>query len=121
MANLITTNTFSDERGKLSVIDKILPFEIKRVFYIYDVNAKRGGHGHIRSKIALIALNGSIDILVQTPSEDLKYHLSKPDEILILEPEDWHEMDNFSKGAVLLVLCSHHYDKEDYFFEPYRK
>lgn len=121
MSNILKVPTFKDERGSLTVIDKVLPFEVKRVFYIYDVTSKRGGHGHIKSKIALIALNGSVDVIVQTPTKDEIYRLSKPDELLILEPEDWHEMDNFSKGSTLLVLCSHHYDKEDYFFEPYRK
>jgi len=121
MAKILQVPTYKDDRGALTVIDKSLPFEVKRVFYIYDVSSKRGGHGHIQSKIALVAINGSVDIFVQTPSKNEVYKLTKPDEVLILEPEDWHEMDHFSKGAVLLVLCSHHYDKADYFFEPYRK
>lgn len=120
MANILKVPSFIDDRGTLTVIDKILPFEVKRIFYIYDVTFKRGGHGHISSKIALIALNGSIDVIVQTPTKDVVYKLSKPDEVLILEPEDWHEMDNFSNGAILLALCSHHYDKKDYFYLPYR-
>lgn len=121
MANILIIPTFKDERGSLTVIEKVLPFEVKRIFYIYDVSSRRGGHGHIKTKIALVALNGSVDIYVQTPTQDETFKLSKPDEVLILDPEDWHEMYNFSKGSILLALCSLHYDKEDYFFEPYRK
>ena len=120
MATIIKAPTFSDERGNLTVIDKILPFDVKRVFYIYGVKSKRGGHGHFKSMVALISLNGSIDVFVQTPEKDLNYKLNSPDQVLILDPEDWHEMNNFTDGSTLLVLCSHHFDEDDYFYEPYR-
>lgn len=110
-----------DERGSLSVIDGHLPFEIKRIFYIYDVTSQRGGHRHIYNRMGLVVLNGSIDINIQTREEDICFHLSSPDQVLILDPEDWHTMDNFTKDSVLLVLCSHSWSKEDYIYEPYRK
>lgn len=121
MAKLIQVPTMRDERGALTVIDGALPFEIKRVFYIYDVTSKRGGHRHVHNRMGLVALSGSIEINVQTPNEDLHFHLKSPDQVLLLEPEDWHTMDNFTKGSTLLVLNSHSWDKEDYVYEPYRK
>jgi hypothetical protein len=119
MPKIIKIPTFTDNRGKLSVVDKLLPFEVKRVFYIYDVKEKRGGHGHKYSTVALIAINGPIRVKVENSEAVKYYHLNSPDEALILDPEDWHEMDQFDPGAVLLVLSSHHYDQADYFFEPY--
>lgn len=121
MAKLIQVPTKKDERGALSIIDGELPFDIKRVFYIYDVNSKRGGHRHVVTQMALVALSGSMEIYVQTPNEDLNFHLSSPDQVLLLNPEDWHTMDNFTKGSTLLVLCSHTWSKDDYVYESYRK
>ncbi|MBY0414160.1 MAG: FdtA/QdtA family cupin domain-containing protein [Bdellovibrionales bacterium] len=120
MATLIKVPTLIDERGSLTVIDQLLPFDIKRIFYIYDVAKKRGGHRHKTNKMCLIALNGSIEIHVQTPIENLVFTISSPDEVLVLEPEDWHTMDNFSKGSTLLVLNSHSWSKDDYIYEAYR-
>lgn len=121
MASLLKIPTMTDERGSLSVIDGVLPFEVKRVFYIYDVSEKRGGHRHKKNKMCLIALNGTIDIFVQTPFDTLTYTLSSPDQVLIIDPEDWHTMENFSKGSTLLVLNSHSWSKDDYIYEPYRR
>lgn len=121
MAKLINVLTMKDERGSLSVIDGQLPFEIKRVFYIYDVSSKRGGHRHIYNRMGLVALSGSLDVFVQAPNENFNFKLSSPDQVLILEPEDWHTMDNFTQGSTLLVLCSHSWSKDDYVYEPYRK
>lgn len=121
MANLIQIPTIKDERGTLTVIENILPFDIKRVFYIYDVGSKRGGHRHILNQMALISLNGSVEIYVQSSNKDFNFRLDSPDKVLILAPEDWHTMDNFTKGSILLVLNSHSWDKNDYVHEPYRK
>lgn len=119
MPKLITLKTHADNRGKLTVIEKDLGFEIARVFYIYDSNQTRGGHGHYKTRMALVALGGPIKISGQTPAHDFLFELTSPDQALILEPEDWHEME-MSDNSVLLVLASQQYSKEDYFFDKYR-
>ena len=120
MPLLKTLPTFKDERGSLTVIEKDLGFKIERLFYIYDVSAVRGGHGHRRTQMALIALNGTVEVSGQTPKDDFSFALTKPDQALILAPEDWHEM-SFSKGSVLLALASEPYSKDDYFYDKYRR
>lgn len=120
MAKLIAVRTFRDHRGSLAVIERELGFPVRRVFYIYDVKLPRGGHGHIRTKTALIALNGAVTVSGQAPREDFCFELVSPDQCLLLEVEDWHEM-KFSPGSVLLVLASEEYSADDYFYEKYRK
>ena len=120
MAKLINLPTFSDPRGQLTVFEKNIPFQIKRVFFIHDVTATRGGHGHKNTQMALVALSGSITVSGQTPSADFEFTLSHPSQCLVLSPEDWHEMHSFSENASLVVLASHEYDKDDYFTQRYR-
>jgi quercetin dioxygenase-like cupin family protein len=116
MAKLIKVPKYTDERGSLCVIEKILPFEIKRVFYIFDVKAPRGGHAHKKTKLALVSLVGECSVYVNNGKTKTTYKLTSPDELLILEPEDWHLLE-LSKNCVLLVLASEYYDKEDYIYE----
>lgn len=122
MAQLISIPHKTDHRGSLAIIEKILPFDIKRVFYIYNVpvTAKRGGHRHKKTRQALICLNGSCVIFNDNQKEKKDYLLNDPAQCLIIEPEDWHQMHSFSKGAVLLVLASEHYDEKDYIHEAYQ-
>ncbi len=117
LAEIIKLKTFADERGALTVIDKVLPFEIKRVYYIYDTKASRGGHKHKKNRQALISVAGSCQINVRTENGMKSYVLDSPEKCLIIEPGDWHTMDNFAKGTVLLVLASEHFDKDDYICE----
>lgn len=119
MAHLIDLKTISDYRGILTVIDKILPFEIKRVYYLYNVRKRRGGHRHKKTIQALICLSGSCEVFAADRSKEQEFLLDRPDKCLIIEPEDWHTMDNFSESAILLVLCSEHFDSEDYIDEKY--
>lgn len=119
MPELKTLKTFRDDRGALTVIEKDLGFKIERIFYIYDVTAVRGGHGHKTTRMALVALNGEIEVRGQTPDRDFSYTLSKPNQALVLEPPDWHEM-SFAPGSVLLVLASEPYSQDDYFYQKYR-
>jgi dTDP-4-dehydrorhamnose 3,5-epimerase-like enzyme len=124
MANLIDLKTFTDERGNLTVIEKILPFEIKRVFYIYGVdNSVRGHHRHKKTVQAIIALQGECRIInqggVELPIEE--FVLSSPSKCLIVIPEDYHWMDNFSKDCILMVFASEYFDVNDYIYEPYNK
>lgn len=119
MAHIITLPTFSDDRGSLSVVEKLLPFEIKRFYYIYDVKDKRGGHRHKKTIQALICLGGSCEIYVNNGEIEETVILDTPSKCLILDPKDWHTMENFSKGSTLLVFSSEYYDKDDYIDEEY--
>ena len=119
MAHIINFPTFSDNTGSLTVVEKLLPFEIKRFYYIYDVTALRGGHRHKKSIQALISLGGSCEIYVHNGQTEETYLLDNPDKCLILDAKDWHTMDNFSKGSTLLVFSSEYYDVNDYIDEKY--
>ncbi len=105
-------------RGKLSVIEKsINPFEIKRVYYLYDVPSDdyRGGHAHKNLNQFMIALSGSFEVKIDDGSNHKKIMLNKPNQGLLIPSGIWREMDNFSAGAVCLVLASEFFDESDYF------
>jgi dTDP-4-dehydrorhamnose 3,5-epimerase-like enzyme len=107
-----------DKYGSLVPIEATgeVPFEIKRVYYIFDVPAeiRRGFHAHKKLHQVLICIKGSVKILVKTPEEEQIFELSRPDEGLYIGPMIWREMYDFSSDAVLLVLASDHYDPADY-------
>ena len=122
MAHLIDLKTSTDARGSLTVIEKILPFEIKRVFYIYgvgDSSLVRGGHRHIKTIQALVCVSGKCSVFTDDGSKKDEFKLDSPHKCLVLEPEDWHTMSGFSKDSVLLVLASEYYDHKDYIKEGY--
>ncbi len=120
MAQLIHLKSFSDQRGSLTVIEKEIPFSIKRIFYIYGVDDSiRGGHRHHQTVQAAICIHGSCIVSNDNGKETQDYVLDHPERCLILFPEDWHTMHHFSPDAVLLVLASTPYDYTDYIFEPY--
>jgi dTDP-4-dehydrorhamnose 3,5-epimerase-like enzyme len=120
MAYLIDLTSFTDDRGHLTVIEKTIPFDIRRIFYIYGVDSSaRGGHRHKKTRQAAVCIQGSCHINNHDGSEVNTFALSKPDQCLILEPADWHTMDNFSSDAILMILASEYFDKNDYIFEPY--
>lgn len=121
MAYIINLPTFRDSRGSLTVVEKLLPFEIKRFYYIYNVTSKRGGHRHKKTIQALICLGGSCEIYVHDGKREETILLDSPSKCLILDPRDWHTMDKFSKGSTLLVLSSEYYDVDDYIDEEYPK
>lgn len=122
MAHLMDLKTFTDKRGNLTVIEKIIPFEIKRIFYIYGVdNSKRGGHRHKKTIQAAICLKGSCHIHNSDGIKEERFILDQPYKCLVLEPQDWHIMDNFTSDAILMVLASEYFDQNDYIFEPYNK
>jgi hypothetical protein len=114
MAYLLSLPKICDERGCLAVAEKLIPFEIKRFYFVYNVKAKRGGHRHKKTIQALICLGGSCDIFISNKEKEEIIVLDSPEKCLILNPEDWHTMDNFSNGSTLLVLSSEYYDKSDY-------
>lgn len=106
-----------DARGNLAIIEKeTIPFSIKRVYYLYDVpsDANRGGHAHKKLFQVLIALSGSFDILLNDGLNKKTITLNKPDKALLIPSGIWREMDNFSSGAVCLVIASEEFDEEDY-------
>jgi len=120
MAHLIDLKTFTDNRGNLTVIEKVIPFVIKRIFYIYGVDdSVRGGHRHHKTIQAAICIQGSCIISNNTGSDKQEFLLNAPCKCLILDPEDWHSMHHFSKDAILMVLASEYFDPSDYIYEPY--
>jgi dTDP-4-dehydrorhamnose 3,5-epimerase-like enzyme len=121
MANLIEIQTFTDSRGSLSVLEKNIPFDIRRVFYIYNVDdSVRGGHRHHKTIQAVICIAGSCIISNDNGVEKNSFILNSPNKCLFLQPEDYHTMHNFTPDAILLVLASEHFDPKDYIYEPYK-
>ena len=122
MAKLIQLDTFESDAGDLTVFEKILPGEIKRVFYIRgQAGHERGGHRHLNTWQALICISGSCRVFVDDKQNQEYYLLNSPEKCLLLAPQDWHVMDQFEEGAILLVLANTQYDKDDYIFEPYQQ
>lgn len=120
MAYLIDLKTFTDKRGNLTVIENVLPFPIKRVFYIYGVDDSiRGGHRHHKTIQAAICIKGECKIFNNDSNIEEHFHLNKPSMCLILEPKDWHQMYDFSDDAILMVLASENFDEKDYIFDKY--
>ena len=121
MANIISLKTLTDSRGNLTVIEKVVPFEIKRIFYIYGVDdSVRGGHRHKKTYQAAICIQGSCKIWNDDNIAQEMFLLDSPDKCLLLNPPDWHQMLDFSKDAILMVLASEYFEPEDYIYEPYR-
>tara|TARA_B100000524_G_C23578505_1_gene344491 strand:- start:79 stop:495 length:417 start_codon:yes stop_codon:yes gene_type:complete len=105
-------------RGKLSFIEKdIIPFKIKRVYYLYDVpnDAYRGGHAHKKLIQLMIPLSGSFEVSLDDGNKKIKLMLNKPDKGLLIPNGIWREMDNFSSAAVCVVLASDYFEESDYF------
>jgi len=120
MASLINLKTFTDERGNLTVIEKVVPFDIKRIFYIYGVdNSERGGHRHHKTVQAAICIRGHCVIYNNNGIDESTFVLDSPDKCLMIEPQDWHTMHSFSEDAILMVLASEYFDAADYIAAPY--
>ena len=120
MAHMIDLRTFSDTRGNLTVIEKVIPFDIKRIFYIYGVdNSIRGGHRHKSLVQAAICLQGSCVVDNNDGTKNETFVLDAPSKGLILEPRDWHQMRNFTPNAILMVLASEYFDPAEYIYEKY--
>lgn len=114
---IIEIPRIKDQRGTLSVIEKdTIPYVFKRVYYLYDVpsDAFRGGHAHKEQSEFLIPLSGSFDVILDDGSKKITHSLNKPNKGLLIVPGIWRELENFSSGAVCLVLASEVYDEADY-------
>jgi dTDP-4-dehydrorhamnose 3,5-epimerase-like enzyme len=122
---LIDLPKINDPRGNLTFIEggNHIPFEIKRAYYLYDVpgGAERGGHAHKELHQLIIAISGAFDIVLDDGRQKKRYHLNRSYFGLYVCPMIWREMDNFSSGAVCLVLASNLYDEADYYrdYEKY--
>lgn len=115
----IELSKFHDPRGNLSVIQSELdvPFNINRVYYLYDVpgGASRAGHANRRCHQFLVAMTGSFDVHLQNGDKKESFHLNRSYYGLYIPPMTWRDIDNFSSGAVCMALSSHPYDPEDYY------
>lgn len=107
-----------DPRGNLTFIEgsRHVPFEIKRVFYLYDVpgGAERGGHAHYSLEQFMVAMSGSFDVVLDDGTQHKRVHLNRSYYGVYIPPLIWREMDNFSSGSVCMVLASALYDEKDY-------
>lgn len=114
---IIEIDRIKDNRGNLAVIEKdTLPFTIKRVYYLYDVpsDAYRGGHAHIEQLEFLVALSGSFEVVLNDGNSKKSVTLNKPNKGLLIPTGIWRELENFSSGAVCLVIASGEFDENDY-------
>ena len=107
----------TDPRGNLGVVEgSTIPFQTKRVYYLYDVpsDSHRGGHAHKECQALLIALSGSFTVKLYDGREWRKVLLNKPDKGLLIPTMVWRELEDFSSGAVCLVVASHNFSEDDY-------
>ena len=114
---IIDIRRYSDTRGYLSVVESGLdiPFEIKRIYYLYLVpEVARGAHAHKELQQLLIATSGSVDVIMDDGTNKQTFHLDKPWKGLLIAPGLWRDLEHFSKDAVLLCLASDRYDENDY-------
>lgn len=116
---ILTLPKITDTRGNLTVLEgeKTIPFGIERVYYLYDVpgGAERGGHAHKTLQQFIVAMSGSFDVVLNDGHQERRFHLNRSYFGLYICPMTWRYLDNFSSGAVCLVLASAHYDEGDYF------
>ena len=116
---MIELPRITDPRGNLTFVEgnEHVPFEIQRVYYLYDVpgGAKRGGHAHKELQQFIIAMSGSFDVVLDDGDSKKRIHLNRSYNGLYLCPMIWRELDNFSSGSVCMVLASIRYDEDDYF------
>ena len=116
---IIDLPKISDPRGNLTFIEggRHVPFEIKRVYYLYDVpgGAERGGHAHKSLQQLIIALSGSFDVILDDGTQKKRFHLNRSYYGMYVCPMIWRELDNFSSASVCMVLASNLYDEADYY------
>ncbi|MDV6168121.1 FdtA/QdtA family cupin domain-containing protein [Flavobacterium sp. DG1-102-2] len=117
---LIDIPKIQNAKGNIGVIElDVVPFDIKRVYYLYDVpsSASRGGHAHKNLQQLLVPLSGSFDVVLKDGTEEVTITLNKPDKGLLINNNIWRELENFSSGAVCMVIASRVYDEADYIRE----
>ena len=116
---IIELPKINDPRGNLTFVESgnHIPFEISRVYYLYDVpgGSERGGHAHIALSQLIIAMSGSFDVVLDDGHDKKRFHLNRSYYGLYVCPMIWRELDNFSSGSVCMVLASNLYDEADYY------
>lgn len=119
LCKIIELPIISDPRGNLTFVEggSQIPFDIQRVYYLYDVpgGAERGGHAHKGLHQLVIAMSGSFDVVLDDGVNTKRVHLSRSYNGLYVCPMIWRHLDNFSSGSVCMVLASNKYDEKDYY------
>ena len=121
-ARLIDLPKLVDPRGNLTVAEEMknIPFKVSRVYWTYDVPSgeSRGGHAHKHCREFIIAVSGSFDVTLDNGRGTREtFHLNHPYQGLLVETRIWRTLEDFSSGAVCLVLASEHYDEDDYIYD----
>lgn len=115
---LIQLPQVADPRGNLSIIEGgiAIPFDIRRVFYLYDVpgGSERGAHAHRSLFQFVVAMSGSFNVTLDDGTEEKSFHLNRSYYGLLISPMNWGRLHNFSSGAVAMVLASDHFNEADY-------
>lgn len=117
---LVNIPVVEDSRGNLGFVQEgFLPFEFKRIYYLFDVptNTFRGGHSHIAQQEVLVALSGSFEVVLDDGKEKKSFLLNKPNVGLLIPTGIWRELQNFSSGSVCFVLAQDIFDEADYIRE----
>ena len=121
LGRIIELPKITDPRGNLTVAEAFInvPFDIRRAYRVYDVpgGESRGGHAHKRLRQLVIAMSGSFTVTLDNGHEQQKYLLNHPWEGLLIETETWRTLDDFSSGAVCLVLASEPFEEDDYIYD----
>ncbi len=124
---LIELPKIHNRAGNITAINGLseIPFEIERVYYLYDIpgGAERGGHAHKELQQLVVAASGSFDVLLDDGISQRTIHLNRPYFGLLIVPGIWRELHNFSSGSICLVLASQHYNELDYIrdYEQFKK
>ncbi len=127
LGRLIDLPKIIDPRGNLTVAEQLreVPFNVERVYWTYDVPAgeNRGGHAHRECEEVIVAVSGSFDVTLDNGKERKTYHLNHPYQGLYIGTGIWRTLDDFSSGAVCLVIASHLFEEEDYIrdYDEYQK
>tara|TARA_B110000027_G_C16096163_1_gene290908 strand:+ start:447 stop:869 length:423 start_codon:yes stop_codon:yes gene_type:complete len=116
--SIIDVSKIHNESGNITVVEngKNIPFDVKRIYYLYDVpgGEARGGHAHYELEQYIIAASGSFDVILDDGKNRKRVTLNRPNIALHIVPGLWRKLDNFSSGSISLVLASHEYDEKDY-------
>lgn len=116
--SIIDISKIESGSGNITVVENGLniPFDVKRIYYLYDVpgGEERGGHAHYKLEQYIIAASGSFDVIIDDGINKRTFTLNRPNLALHVVPGLWRELNNFSSGSICLVLASHIYDEDDY-------
>lgn len=115
---VIDVSKIHNEAGNITVVENgdNIPFDVKRIYYLYDVpgGERRGGHAHYKLEQYVIAASGSFDVVLDDGKERRTISLNRPNLALHIVPGLWRELENFSSGSICMVLASHKYSEKDY-------